>query len=959
MDVTSFESFFQALHGIAPFRWQKRLAAEVATGGWNGLIKLPTGAGKTALIDIAVFHMAIAPRRAARRIFFVVDRRLVVDEAYRRAKHIAERLITATNGILAEVADRLREIGDDANSVPLLVKRLRGGIPQERSFIDNPLQPAVVMSTVDQVGSRLLFRGYGVSEFMRPIHAALVGTNSLIILDEAHLSRPFVGTLRWVRRYQESPAWADQIVGSPAQVVEMTATPPPGGQPFGLIQEDEKDDLLSIRLTASKPTKLKEVSTEKEDRGKAARIFAKALAENGLILMDKLSEISNQSPVVGIVANRVRIAHLAWEEITRLAQADAILLTGRMRPLDRAIIEANCYPRMRAGRKPDDNPLPLFVVTTQTIEVGADLDFDGLVTQSAALDALLQRFGRLNRLGLRPWCLGIVLHDKDAPKDDPIYGEALVQTWKHLRPRKGRNPSVDFGSRQIEQFLPQGEQLKPMLSPTRQAPVLMPAHLDMLAQTSPSPAVEPDVALLLHGAGSLAADVHLIWRADIQVPMSKRNERALLATVGILPPTTGEALPMPIGSARRLLSQSDLDDLSDVEGVSGQDTVRQPSKTPVILWHGSESTRSRVGTVADIRPGDTVVLPASYGGLAEIVGVPPLPLDVADQSARMQRGQNLIRLHPALVESWFRQDTPAESKAQAQSIISDLLRGIDDIEAPEAETQAAAATLTSLEGLSPEIGSVLSRLAQACDVHPYPQGGEPTGILLVEPRNTVRSFTDEDDTSSLTTKVMLQDHCRGVGARAWRYAQNLGLPEPLITDIELAGRLHDLGKADPRFQAWLHGGDKQKARHETDLLAKSGQRAMDAAARARARKLANYPSGARHECYSAAFLRANRDLIKGDHKAELVTYLVGVHHGRGRPFMPALEDPGMNVSFNFGGETIEWKGPHSLERLDAGWTDTFWRLTRVYGYWGLALLETIVRLADHRQSAKEMEDGHV
>jgi CRISPR-associated helicase Cas3/CRISPR-associated endonuclease Cas3-HD len=103
-----------------------------------------------------------------------------------------------------------------------------------------------------------------------------------------------------------------------------------------------------------------------------------------------------------VVANNVADARALFEEIAPDARRHhggqaADLLHARFRAMDRNIIEGRIRARYGTGaaRKPG------LVVATQVVEVSLDVDFDALHTSGAPLDALIQRFGRVNRLGQR------------------------------------------------------------------------------------------------------------------------------------------------------------------------------------------------------------------------------------------------------------------------------------------------------------------------------------------------------------------------------------------------------------------------------------------------------------------------------------------------------------------------------------------------------------------------------
>ncbi|MGH3831518.1 MAG: type I-G CRISPR-associated helicase/endonuclease Cas3g, partial [Pseudonocardiaceae bacterium] len=513
LTADDFPEFFRALHGDGsgdgpnPFPWQRRLVQRVAeTGTWPALLDLPTGSGKTAALDAAVFLLALRDDQP-RRVVFVVDRRIVVHQAAGRAERIAQRLQRAGDGVLLEVAQRLRGLANlTSDQLPLECAELRGGIIRDNEWARRPDVPTVLVSTVDQVGSRLLFRGYGVSRGMRPVHAGLLGNDVLYLLDEVHLARPFSDTMEAIHRRYRPP----RGIGLPDRfsVVELSATPSRTPDDVLALGADDRDPAvtpkLARRLAASKPARVKPVKVSGSDQAKHRAELASVAAGEARALLDRPGVRT-----VGVVVNRVdtaaRVHRLLDEQ-----KIDTVLLTGRMRPLDRDRLLDEYQDRLRTGRSRDDNAPPLVLVATQAVEAGADIDLDGLVTECAPLDALVQRFGRVDRAGDcaargHPATSVILATSADvtATADDPVYGDRLRLTWAWLQDR-----SLDFG---IDVFRIDAKTRNELSStPRHDAPWLMPSHLDRWVQTSATPDADPDPAHWLHGVRPGSPEVNVV-----------------------------------------------------------------------------------------------------------------------------------------------------------------------------------------------------------------------------------------------------------------------------------------------------------------------------------------------------------------------------------------------------------------------------------------------------------------
>lgn len=1018
LDVDDFASYFHALHGYDPYPWQRRLATQAVEGSWPGAVDLPTGSGKTACIDVAVFTLACqaslppSERSAPRRLFFCVNRRVIVDEAFRRGCQIASALWRAERqdegGVLARVAAGLRvAAGTDrlANSPPLDALELRGGIYRDNRWARSIRQPTLICTTLDQLGSRLLFRGYGVSAGAAPIQAALIAYDSMILLDEAHISRPFLQTLRQVQEFLEPNRWAASDVGvRPVTVVPMTATPSQAMRDRGIIElgdDDREVTHLQARLAASKRTELMEV----RDVAKGAVDAAVRLAADGPV-------------AIGIIVNRIATAREIYSQLTALRDETKIknrkvppdaaveLVIGSMRPLDRDDQARRLDPIVGADRPQPNSTHTSFVVATQCLEVGADYDFDVMITECASLDSLRQRFGRLNRSGRPIDARAVVLiRNKDArPEEklddekpvDPIYGNALARTWNWLQDHAAEN-EIDFGIDRLAEVIGKPDEADTrwarLVAPAANsdAPLLMPGYVDLWCQTAPRPALEPDVGLFLHGEPGNEPDVQVCWRADL-VDDGTMTRDQWCDVVALAPPSAAECVRVPISRIRQWLRESTLDESEDTgdvfapteptapKGRMKANTRSLPDDRVGVLWRGVQESEL-LDSDKKLRPGATVVFPASLTESRTLAHFPdagdgatsdpeaPRPVRDLAERAWLVRDRAMLRVHPSL-----RSQFSGEAYRK-------LVDAVQQDEADSATTWASllADFATQTASSDDPIRRIAEHLSRDAGIEWYP---DRRGCVLVS-RRPVGSGTDwylpaiddGDDESSRATRAFLRDHLEHVERVVTESLQSVPLDHFTLA-FRIAARCHDWGKADERFQAMLRRTDRTDAYLMAgcngELLAKSEAVPRTKHQATVARQRAGLPSGFRHEMLSLQLLRfvtssghgtggdgSSPPMPDDETARELVLHLVASHHGHARPYAPVVADEELpDVVLDSNGTQIHvdsqarhgWVPAH---RADSGISERFWNLNRHFGWWGLAFLEAVLRLADQQASAAE------
>ena len=592
-----------------PYPWQRCLYGEFLRGVVRPWLYLPTGTGKTSaalLYLLAVAQGAPLPRRLA----YVVDRRAIVDQTRARIEAWVEALET---GDLAGRVDALaafpRPESDAARTsrrggrVPAIpVGVLRGGLADSGEWRMDPARPGVVVGTVDMIGSRLLFSGYGDGRSRRSLHAGLLGQDTTVMLDEAHLSVPMERLLRRLVAVQGEDG-EEQPERRRLRVMAMSATPT-GDAVAGWDTEDEADPGFRARLHATKRVRLHAVE------GPAA--LAPRIAEVAL-------GIRHGSVVVYV--REVRVASGIYRALVRGTgdQARVGLLTGTLRGLERdRLLDTGLWGRFMRDRARDAAEAACYLVSTAAGEVGIDLDADHAVMDLAPADSVAQRVGRVNRNGMSAGAQVHVVHE-ESPKEAP-----RRETLELLRGCEGLSPA-EVAALASEKAAAWAAAISPV---PKVAPIDR-GRIEALATTS-DPYRDPAVDVFLRGVEDdrEAVQTQVVWRRDLAALLAAGHGYVERALEGF-PPAPREVLTAPSWVVAAELSKmaSRLESYSMVvRGARGETSV-------VVV---SEEVVPRVRDIAY----GTVFLPAEAGGLAVsglLDGRTAQPVeDCADDETRMR-----------------------------------------------------------------------------------------------------------------------------------------------------------------------------------------------------------------------------------------------------------------------------------------------------------------------------------
>jgi CRISPR-associated endonuclease/helicase Cas3 len=914
-DLSLFRSAFKALTTTRPFPWQEDLYLRFfSRGEFPPLCNLPTGLGKTSVIAVWLIALARHPENLPRRLVYVVNRRTVVDQTTSEVEKLRANLQTAC---LCDSLSGMCALPLKDDESPLAISTLRGQFADNREWSRDPARPAVIVGTVDMIGSRLLFSGYGVGFKAKPLHAGFLGQDALIIHDEAHLEPAFQKLLKRISEEQtQSKDFAK------FRVMELTATmrSANGASPFELTAEEKNPPEGMIESTASEPS-INTVWRRLKARKKLVlRRVEDEKAVPGVIAR-MAEEYKDQQAAVLVFVRSLEAVAAVQKELGK-TKRPVVLLTGTIRGRERdELVEKNEFKRFLKGAGPGET---VYLVCTSAGEVGIDISADHMVCDLATFESMAQRFGRVNRYGLSKDTRITVVHPEkfdDKNKLTPAR-EATLKLLQQLNGDASPKALGDLTASLTEEQREAAFALPPTI-PTA-TDILFDAWA-LTSITQPMPG-RPEVAPYIHGIADDLPQTTIAWRAELDLLKDDPDPKAALKAMF---------------SKHRIRPHESVT-VNNFHLVQFLKEITAPRVRPALLDTRVAMIFSRglrvttIGALIDdpgpLNADPTLALPASFGGL-DANGM--LAVSKPDKK------------QPAAPEM-TRDEAPAENE-ESEKPVSSL--DIADKEGYERDPAAKARqrilinrsdegwAARALPGFAPLPRDWNLDVPEDTSTRLVKHLQEKSGlkVRLVQP---IKLDEEGDPVCSLVclapppkqqmpVEQTLQVHVNLVEKEAERLAEALLAGEGVArAALRFAAKWHDEGKESHRWQRYIG------RRNQSDPpLAK--------AAEWRDPKLL---AGYRHEFGSLLRVREGEapryfaapelDLtLKQQQDArELALHLIAAHHGYARPHFTQPWDDEFTTTV--------------CEETHIEVVQRFGLLQRRYGRWGLAYLESLLRAAD-------------
>lgn len=924
------------------FPWQTRLLDRFGEGDLPCAIDIPTGLGKTSVIAIWLIARA-CEAKVPRRLVYVVDRRAVVDQATEEAVRLREFVEREP-----EVKTRLC-----LSAKPLPVSTLRGQFVDNREWLDDPSLPGIIVGTVDMIGSRILFEGYRVSRKMRPYHAGLLGADTLVVLDEAHLVSPFERLLDAIAKPNIEFRSANEALNAivpPFKLLPLSATGRNSGSScLGLEDDDLKHEVVKKRLAAPKRLVLKPLGkaarwdggaqhresgqssvtsaapNDTQAVGEDAANGEKTKGQNALVdamaceawaLTDK-----GKNPLrILVFCDKREVAQKVESALKKLVEGDAN--SGRAK----AAIETELFvggrrvfERERARERLKQlgflatskvlQAKPTFLVATSAAEVGVDLDADHTVCDLVPLERMVQRLGRVNRRGDGDAAVIVVVQPepKDVegllkrPAHELSQKEAKTVEWiKQSRAVVGvlnNLPAIDGGRNaspgalcRLKEEAENDSELKALLeAATTPAPLRPPLTRALVDAWS--------MTSLEKHTGRPAIDPWLRGWLEDDPPQTAIVWRILLPVRKGAQPTKKEiegffeAAPPHTSE----LLETETHRVIDWLGKRGRALMDRATK-------GEEGFPCKDDVVAFALARDlTLRLPITLGELVKPDYKNDEEIKAALQGGTLAVDARLAGLKNGLLEH---DENTLPLTADGENWLAEGAVGfrVRSVEAGESVTD-------------PKWHERRRFAAESSSE------GEPLRWLIIDKWR--EDAATEDDRSESYHPQLLNEHQSWAERCAREIARRLGLDSKYVEMLVAAARLHDEGKRAKRWQRAFSaqsGADYAKTKGPINYRLLDGYR----------HEFGSLPPAERDE----QIKRLPEDL------RELALHLIAAHHGFGRPIIST--------------SGCEDAPPSLLQQRAREVALRFARLQRRWGPWGLAWWEALLRAAD-QQASRENE----